>query len=145
MTVPAGDLVCRLIKPEYWNDEEDAPMYQTFTASNRRLTLWHQVKIESSGDSLDDLCVNQFEGFGHAILSVENSVAAAEYALPGSSLDPRVIWNREGAEGYFSRWADAHTDLVTRGGHKAFLTTYKRELAKRCCVGKRPTGINGSQ
>ena len=146
MSVPPEDILCRLLDPGRWAPDEGRPSYLAFNASKdklstkRKLSTWHTGKISELGSELDDLCIINFDGYGHGLLSGEDFLQAA-IDCQSDEFDPTLEWRPDEAGVAWARWAEAHVNIEAERGHTNFPKSSRLLLADRCDVVKRPRGI----
>ena len=136
-TVPPDDTPCRFIDPDKWDDANDRPHYGAFKASNKKLSLWHQKRVEALGDDLSDLKTGALTGFGEALISAADCVDAAAVVNP-PRFHPEVVFRPDEADDDRKDWREAHVNVETKRGDANFPRSYRKELAKRCEVRERP-------
>lgn len=141
MIAPGSDEFCRFVdyeKGKWREDDISKPAASAFRASNRILSIWHKDRIEQSGSSLSELCIENLSGNGELLLTPDKC-KAFDMSTPGfDELSPEVYWRPEGAGPAWEKWKEAHADLETKSGNKGFPKMFRHYLAKISRVAKYP-------
>ena len=141
--VPGIDPVCRFIRPDCWDDDDQRPTPEAFKASDRTLSVFHISRVTSNGDALRSLCFGTLEGAGEAILTADHFRKFAEEVIrihsPLNFVVPTVVWRPEDVHSDWVKWKDAHANVETSSGKREFPDRYREILAERCTVTQAPT------
>ena len=140
MTVPLEETLCRFIGPEHWSRDDNRPAYTAFTASRKKLSTWHRERVLQNHSTLEDLCFDELEGFGEAMLRAEDFIQAAEESR-SPVFQPKAAWRPEEVVERWSAWLNAHVNIESEAGPDSFPRDYRLLLAMRCEVPRRPNGM----
>ena len=139
MPVPPDDIVCRFIRPTYWNKRDNRPKSAAFKQSG--LSVWHNELLLNNGVSLETLQVGHLAGSGQAhhtagqYIELADEVAQSE----GTAFRVQVEWRPENATEFWQQWAYAHAQVEAIEGPDDFLKQFRDQLALRCHYQSPPT------
>ena len=128
LEVPDEDWICRFVAPEEWNDELQEPSPSAFRASDRQLSVFHRQMVEDSGDTLQDLCIQQLSGSGEAHLIVAACIELGQGI--SQQFDPKVYWRPDYVQEEWARWKEAHAQVESSGGDRGFPRSYRVLLTR---------------
>lgn len=136
LEVPEEDWICRFVAPEEWDDELREPSPSAFRASDRQLSVFHRQRVEDSGDTLQDLCIQQLSGFGEAHLTVAACIELGQGI--SQQFDPKVYWRPDYVQEEWARWKEAHAQVESSGGDRGFPRSYRVLLARNALCPRFP-------
>ena len=149
MPVPPQDDLCRFIDPKYWSQDDERPTAHAFSASKEQgsntktLSLWHKDRIVDMGSELKDLCIDSLTGFGEALITSEEILAASEECR-STVFQPRSVWRPLGAGIPWLAWKDAHVHIESERPSSDFPDDFRLFLAERCVVTRLPDRFSTS-
>ncbi len=126
--VSKEDWICRFITVDNWDHELQQPTPRAFRASDRQLSVFHTKRVEETGDTLQDLCIEQLIGAGEAHLKVSDCIELGQGI--SDQFDPQVYWRPEKTREPWERWKEAHAQIESSGGNAGFPTSYRSLLAE---------------
>jgi len=132
LTVPDADSLCRFIRLQDWNPEEQRPKNSLFKARDQKLSLFHVDRVANitfDGKGLKALCLGPFEGAGRAILSA--SVYREEAKRCEVEVDAEVYFRPDDVEPLWREWREAHVNVETTKCGKQFPGAYRAQLLSR--------------
>ncbi len=136
--VSRDNRICRFITADNWDDVLQQPTPRAFRASDRQLSVFHVQRVQETGDSLQDLCIEQLSGAGEAHLSVSDCIELGQGI--SDRFDPRVYWRPEKTSELWERWKDIHSQIESSGGNAGFPVSYRSILAETAtCPATRQT------
>ena len=136
MDVPDEDWLCRFVEQDRWNSQAKEPFPTAFSASDRKLSVFHVQRVVESGSALEHLCIERLDGAGQAQLRAADFVeAVAEVDVPANQttpvFNPSVVWRPEEIQRAWLQWAEAHAHVESEQGNSNFPFTYRVALVKR--------------
>ena len=139
LRVPDEDWICRFVPPEEWDDDLQEPSPSAFRASDRQLSVFHRKRVEDSGDTLQDLCIEQLNGFGEAHLTVAACIELGSGI--SDRFNPKVYWRPYHVQEAWVRWREAHAQIESSGGDGGFPRSYRVLLARNAVCPRVPGRI----